>query len=207
VMNWLNANLVPFDDAITKIPRARVHTEADIGWPESHPRPGGPYYSLVQFSKDGLLNVYNAAGQRTHLSYANGRVSEVERSDGATLRVYWDDLGRPAAVADSRSPYGAAFFRDRGTGRDALADLVRLDIHDGRYHGYASVAGTSRALYDVVSEDVVSVVIQNFIAEVEQLAPVAPPRPRPRALPIAIAALIVVALVAALGMRRMLAQP
>lgn len=165
VFNWLDGHLVPFDDSLAEVEVRRFFTPMDLV-PDRPTDRGSlrPALPLVMYGRDGIERVFGADGAETRLIYRHGRVAEVRRSDGRVLRIYVDDAGDPVAIGDSGAELGAAFFRDDRTRRYAMADLVRLHFAGSRYSGFERTA-RSRALYEVVPEDLIATIIANFIAE------------------------------------------
>lgn len=165
VFNWLERHLVPFDDSLAEVEVRRFFTPRDlVPAPPTDRRSLRPALPLMMYGRNGIERVFTANGAETRLIYRDGRVAEVRRWDGRVLRIFVNDGGDPVAISDSGAELGAAFFRDDRTRRYAMADLVRLHFAGSRYSGFERIA-RSRALYEVVPEDLIATIIANFIAE------------------------------------------
>jgi hypothetical protein len=97
VFQWLAENDIDFDGrSLSAVPLQSVLT------PESTPRRRqlsfsdvAPAPPLVEFAVDGPTRVIDEEGRVTTLRYERGRLARIDRFDGETLRVTYDQRGVP----------------------------------------------------------------------------------------------------------------
>jgi hypothetical protein len=101
LFRWLRANDISLDPGPLGASPARIDTPLVVAHRRVvRPSDVSPSAPGILFNSFGPSEIYDATGRKSVVRYSKGLPVEVQRHDGATLRVVRDSLGTPVVMTD-----------------------------------------------------------------------------------------------------------